>query len=98
MLKICGNSMPRSTVERNRQPNAQCTHTRNIEARSRRHFCRGNATSIVYSECVSVALVMQDAKRMRRIILSSMACLAVPLLFAAFSPSWSGFFSGAVHV
>jgi hypothetical protein len=31
-----------------------------------------------YSECVSVALVMQHAKRMRRIILSSVACLAVP--------------------
>jgi len=34
--------------------------------------------SITYSECVSVALVIQHAKRMRRIILSSVACLAVP--------------------
>jgi hypothetical protein len=31
-----------------------------------------------YCEYVSVALVIQDAKRMRRIILSSVACLAVP--------------------
>jgi predicted transcriptional regulator len=30
------------------------------------------------SECVSVALVVQHAKRMRRIILSSVACLALP--------------------
>ena len=36
------------------------------------------AISITYCECVSVALVIQHAKRMRRIILSSVACLAVP--------------------
>jgi hypothetical protein len=34
--------------------------------------------SIPSSECVSVALVIQHAKRMRRIILSSVACLALP--------------------
>jgi hypothetical protein len=39
------------------------------------------AISITYSECVSVALVIQHAKRMRRIILSSVACLAVPYFF-----------------
>jgi hypothetical protein len=33
--------------------------------------------SITYSECVSVALIIQHAARMRRIILSSVACLAV---------------------
>jgi hypothetical protein len=32
---------------------------------------------ITYSECVSVALVIKHAKRMRRIILSSVACLTV---------------------
>jgi hypothetical protein len=53
-------------------------YKRNIEARSRNHCCRGKAISITYSECVSVALVIQNAKRMRRIILSSVACLAVP--------------------
>jgi hypothetical protein len=36
------------------------------------------AISITYSECVSVALVIQHAKRMRRIILSSEACVAAP--------------------
>jgi hypothetical protein len=51
---------------------------RNIEARSHNHCCRGKAISITYSKCVSVALVIQHAKRMRRIILSSVACLAVP--------------------
>ena len=36
-------------------------------ARSRNHSCRGKATSITYPECVSVALIIQHAKRMRRI-------------------------------
>jgi hypothetical protein len=51
---------------------------RNIEALSRNHCCHKKAISITYSECVSVALVIQHAKRMRSIILSSVACLAVP--------------------
>jgi hypothetical protein len=34
--------------------------------------------SITYSQCVYVALDIQHAKRMRRVILSSVACLAVP--------------------
>jgi hypothetical protein len=37
-----------------------------------------------YYECVTVALVIQHAKRMRRIILSSVACLAV-LYFSTLS-------------
>jgi hypothetical protein len=53
----------------------------NIEARSRNHCCSGKAVSITYSECVSVALAIQHAKRMRRIILPSVACLAVPYFF-----------------
>jgi hypothetical protein len=36
------------------------------------------AISITYSECVPVALPIRHAKRMRRIILSSVACLALP--------------------
>ena len=41
---------------------------RNIEARSRNNYCRGQGISITYCECVYVALVIQHAKRMRRII------------------------------
>ena len=48
---------------------------RNIEVRSHNHSCFGKATLITYSECVSVALVMQHTKRMRRIISLSVACL-----------------------
>jgi hypothetical protein len=48
-----------------------------MEARSRNHCCRAKANSIIYSECVSVASVIQHTTRMRRIILP-VACLAVP--------------------
>jgi hypothetical protein len=60
--------------------NRQCTYKRHIGARSRNHRCRGKATSITYSECVcvSVALVIEQAARMRRIILSLVTCPAVP--------------------
>jgi hypothetical protein len=50
---------------------------RNIEARSFNHCYSGKAISITYSEYVSVALGIQHAMRMRRIILSSVACLAL---------------------
>jgi hypothetical protein len=55
-------------------------YKRNIEVRSHNHLCRGKAIIITNSESVSIALVIQHAKRMRRIILSSVACLAVPYL------------------
>jgi hypothetical protein len=51
---------------------------RNTEARLRNHFCRWKPVSIRYSECVTVTLVIQHTTRMRRNILSSAACLAVP--------------------
>ena len=51
---------------------------RNMEARSRNHCCRGKAINITYSKCVFVALVIQHAKGMRGIVLSSGACQAVP--------------------
>jgi hypothetical protein len=33
--------------------------------------------TLSYSECVSVSVVIQNSKRMRHILLSSVACLAV---------------------
>ena len=60
------------------QQDRQCTYTCKVEARSRDHRCRGKAIRITYYECVSVVLVIQHATRMRRIILSSVACLALP--------------------
>ena len=51
----------------------ECTYKRNIEERFRNRCCRGKAISITHSECVSVALVLWHIKRMRSIILSSVA-------------------------
>jgi hypothetical protein len=47
---------------------------------SRNRCCRGKAIGIKYSECVPVALVIQHAKRMHHVMLSSVACLDVPYL------------------
>jgi hypothetical protein len=44
----------------------QCAYKCNIAARSPNHLYRGKAISIIYSEYVSVALVIQHAMRMRR--------------------------------
>jgi len=49
----------------------------NIEVSSRIHFDRAKAVSVTHSECVSVALVIQHAKCMSRIITSSVACLVL---------------------
>jgi hypothetical protein len=49
------------------------TYKRNIEARLRDHCCHGNAVSFTYSECVSVALVIQHPKRIRRIIIRGLS-------------------------
>ena len=43
----------------------------------RNHCCRGKAGSIIYYECVFLALVIQHAIPMRRITVSSVACLAL---------------------
>jgi hypothetical protein len=59
-------------------------YKRNIGARSRNHCCRGKAVSVTYPECESVALVIQHAKRMRCIILSSVACLTIPFFFSVY--------------
>jgi hypothetical protein len=48
------------------------------DALSRNNCFRGKAISVTHSECVSVALFIQHAKRMRRVILSSVAFLTLP--------------------
>jgi hypothetical protein len=48
------------------------------------HYCRWRAVVITYFECVCVALVIQHAERVRRVILSSVTCLA-PSYFSTLS-------------
>ena len=47
------------------QPDRQYTY---IQARSCTHCCSGKAISIIYSGCAFVALVIQQAKRMRHVV------------------------------
>ena len=64
------------TLEYNLTRQGNLFKKRNTYARSPNHSCIGKAIIITYSECVSVALVTQHAKSMRRIILASVACLS----------------------
>ena len=48
-------------------------YKRKLQVLSCNHCCSGKAISITYSECVSVALVIQHSKLMRHIVLSSVA-------------------------
>jgi hypothetical protein len=57
-------------------------YKRHIEAHSRNHCCRGKSRSITYSDCVSVVLVIQHARRMRRVLFIPVAYLAL-LYFSA---------------
>jgi hypothetical protein len=49
-----------------------------IETRSHTLCWRGKAINVTCFECVSVALLTRDAMRILRVILSSVACPAVP--------------------
>ena len=53
----------------------------NIKACLCNRYCRGKAISITYSECVSLASIIQHARHMHSIKLSSAASLAVPYFF-----------------
>jgi hypothetical protein len=54
------------------------TYNVNIMAPSHNHTCRGKEISTAYCVCVCVALATPHAKRLRRIILPSMASLTPP--------------------
>jgi len=60
--------LPMSPCDITFQLESKCKHT--ITTRSPNQCCRGKAITITHSECVSVALVNQYEKRMRRFILS----------------------------
>jgi len=59
--------------------NELCIYNVALEASSCNHCCSGRVICITYSECVSVALVIQNAKRMLHVL--SMACLSHCYIF-----------------
>jgi len=63
-----------------RKQDRQCKCKSYIQVRPRNLCCRGQAISITYSECLSLALVIHHSKRLNRIKLSYVACLALPQL------------------
>ena len=63
------------------QSNKDSVRTCNTEARSCNHCCREKAVGTTYAECVSVALSIQHAQRMRLTTLLYITCLALPLFF-----------------
>jgi len=57
----------------NKTQDRQCTYKSNIKARSRNRYYRGKATSITYSDCVSVVLVFQHAMPMSHIVICGLS-------------------------
>ena len=60
------------------QQDKQCMYKPNSEGCSRNRLCRRKVICVTYSDCVSVALFIQHANRVCYVILSAVACLAVP--------------------
>jgi hypothetical protein len=82
--------MDTNNLENNLEQDGQCRYKGNIEALLGNHCCRGKAISVAFSECVPVVLVIQHAKRMRRIMLPSVASLVLPH-FPKLSHKWHDF-------
>jgi len=74
----------------------QYMRTWKTEARFRNHCSCAKARSITYSEFVSVPLVIQHAKCMPRIILSTLAYLA-PLYFPTLSHKMNHFRNNVIE-
>ena len=72
------NSILWCTVEKTWKKARQCTYNITLKLVRTTGCCSERAINVTYSECVFVALIIQHAKRMRRIILSSVARLDLP--------------------
>ena len=63
------------------QQDRKCAYKRSIGVRLPNHCGSGKEVSITYSDCMSVALVLQHAKRLRRIVMPFVACVVPPSFF-----------------
>ena len=54
------------------------------EVRSRSHCCRGKAITIIHSECVSLALIINHVKNMRLVRPLYVVCLPLPHFYTLF--------------
>ena len=63
---LCASAV-QNDIEIDRARQAMCVE-RNVEARSCNHYHSGKATSITFSECVFVALIMHHATRMHHTV------------------------------
>ena len=85
LVQVC--SLIRACLQCHNLKRQQCMYKRSIDAHSLKHCCRGKAISITYSECVSVALVIQHAKHIHRIIFVICGLPALPYLLTE-SQKW----------
>ena len=74
----------------------QCTFNVTLRRFPHNHCYRGKAPIITYSECVLIAFGIQHVKRMRRVILSSVACSVVPYFFI--SPSFGDYLPALISL
>jgi len=63
----------RCTVSKTSKKSGTVLYKRKIEACSHNYCCRGKAISVTYSDCVSVALVIQLAKHMCHIVICGLS-------------------------
>jgi nitrogenase molybdenum-iron protein alpha/beta subunit len=68
----------------------------NTEERLCNNCCHGKTISITYSECMSVALVIQHAKHMCHIILSPVACQTLQY-FSTLCHKWQNFWKTVIE-
>jgi hypothetical protein len=96
LVRLCGDSSMQMKMSmgrwwndvdretRNREHERPCTYQWNMEALSYQFCCHAKETIIKCSECMSVAFSTQHTKRMCRVVLSSVPCLALPYFFFHF--------------